>query len=59
MQLLDAVIIEAVLGSNQDIEKAMGNMYSTDALVLAKRIANLLQKNAGLEDGMFDELYSL
>jgi len=56
---LDAVIIEAVLGSNQDIEKAMGNMYSTDALVLAKRIANLLQKNAGLEDGMFDELYSL
>jgi len=59
LQLLDAVIIEAVLGSNQDIEKAMGNMYSTDALVLAKRIANLLQKNAGLEDGMFDELYSL
>ena len=59
LQHLDTVIVEAVLGSNQKIEQVMGNTYSTDALVLTKRIANLLQRYANLEDGMFSELYSL
>jgi hypothetical protein len=59
LQHLDAVMVEYVLGSTQGIERVLGQAYSTDALVLMKRIANMFQKHAGFDEGMFEELRSL
>jgi hypothetical protein len=59
LQHLDAVIIECLLGTKQDIEIALGAVYSTEALVLAKRIANMFQKFTGLDAGLFEELQNL
>jgi hypothetical protein len=59
LQHLDAVIMEYILGSTQDIQRVLGQSYSTDALVLMKRIASMFQKHAGFDEGMFEELRSL
>ncbi len=59
LQHLDAIIIERLFGSKQDIEIALGTVYSTEALVLAKRIATMFQKYSGLDEGFFEELRNL
>lgn len=59
LQHLDVVIMKHVLDSTEDIERALGILYSTDALVLVKRIATMFQKSADLEEGMFEELKQL
>jgi hypothetical protein len=56
---LDVVIMKHVLDSTEDIEKTLGSLYSTDALVLVKRIATMFQKSADLEEDMFEELKHL
>lgn len=60
LQHLDAVIFECVLNSEKkDIIEVLGPQYSVDALVILKRIAVLLQRNAGLNDQIFGDLMSL
>lgn len=59
LQHLDAIIIEHLFGSKRELEKALGLMYSTDALVLTKRVATMFQKYTGLDEGLFEDLRTL
>ena len=59
LQLLDAILIEHVFGMKRDLQTILGPVYTTDALVLAKRIALLFQKNSGLASELFAELMAL
>lgn len=59
LQHLDVVLLGSVLGSEKDIEKALGPKYSTDALVIAKRIARMFQKYSGFNERVLEELFSL
>ena len=56
---LDATVYECVLSDRREIQPALGSAFRTDALVLGKRIATLLQKAAGLPVDTFSELMSL
>ncbi len=56
LQHLDVVIMKYVLDSAENIERSLGTAYSTEALVLVKRIATMFQRSAGLEEDMFEEL---
>lgn len=55
----DAVLTEQLLGSKQDLEKVLGSMYSTEALVLLKRIAAMFVKSARLQEEVFAELQEM
>lgn len=59
LQHLEVVLFGSVLGFEKDIEKALGPKYSTDALVIAKRIAMMFQKYSGFNERVLEELFSL
>lgn len=59
LQHLDAVLVSLLLGGTVDIKLEMGDRYSTDALVLSKRIATMLQRASGLDPSLLEELASL
>ncbi len=59
LQHLDVVLLGNVLGSEKDIEKALDSRYSTDALVIAKRIARMFQKYSGFDERLLEEIFSL
>lgn len=59
LQLLDAILIEHVFGTKRDLQNILGTVYTTDALVLAKRIALLFEKSSGLTSELFAEISTL
>jgi len=59
LQHLDVILTEHLFGSKQSLEKVLGNIYSTEALVLLKRIAAMFAKYTGLREGLFEELWGL
>jgi hypothetical protein len=59
LQHLDAVLLECILQEKTDVQATLGALFRTDALVLSKRIATLLQKAAGLPADTFAQLLAL
>jgi hypothetical protein len=53
---IDAVIYCCMTADMSRIEPVLSKAFSTDAIVLAKRIAKLFQKSAGISQEMFKEL---
>lgn len=56
---LDAILTEQLFGAKQGLENVLGSMYSTEALVLLKRIAAMFVKSARLHQDVFAELWEL
>ena len=56
---LDVVITEHLFGSKQDLEKVLGYTYSTEAIVLMKRIAAMFVKYTKMQEGVFENLWDL
>lgn len=56
---LDLVITQQLFGSNQEFENVLGHPYSTEALVLMKRIAAMFVKYTKLQESIFENLWNL
>lgn len=59
LQHLDVVLTEHVFGEKRGLEEVLGITYSTEALVLLKRIAAMFVKHTGLKEELFEELWKL
>lgn len=59
LRLEEAVVLARVFGKDEPIEALLGGPPSADTIVLAKRVALLLQKAAGLRPALFEELHAL
>src|SRR5581483_1868929 len=59
LQHLDTVVSEHLFGSERNLEDVMGPKYSTEALVLLKRIATMFCKYTGIKNELFEKLWAL
>lgn len=56
---LDVILTEHLFGSKQNIEEVLGGIYSTEALVLLKRIATMFHRYTKMREEVFEELWGL
>ncbi|HVU02304.1 MAG TPA: hypothetical protein VHE30_11155 [Polyangiaceae bacterium] len=59
LRIEEAVLLCRVFGHDEPIEGLLGSKPTSDAIVLAKRVALLLQKAANLPETLFAELHAL